>query len=118
MTTPSMTTYSRGDVVLVPFQYTDRPLAKRRPALVISSSPYHRGRNEVIIAALTSRIRTPLLVGDHLIKGWRRAGLPKPSVATAILRTVKGGMVLRRIGSLGGSDLAEIDRQLRKVLAL
>jgi len=118
MTTPHTTSYSRGDVVLVPFQFTDQRLVKRRPALVISSTPYQRGRNEVIIAALTSRIRTPLLVGDHLIKGWRQAGLPKPSVATAILRTVKASMVIRRLGSAGAPDMTAIDGQLRKALRL
>jgi mRNA interferase MazF len=118
MTTRSTTTCSRGDIILVPFQFTDQPVAKRRPAVVISSDPYHRGRDEVIIAALTSRIRSPLLVGDHLIKEWRQAGLPKPSVATAILRTVKGNMIVRRVGSLGSGDMLEIDKQLRKVMSL
>lgn len=115
---PSTTTCNRGDVILVPFQYTDQPLAKRRPALVLSSSTYHQGRNEVIIAALTSRIRSPLLVGDYMIKQWRQAGLPKPSVATAILRTVKTGMIVHRVGSLGREDMAAIEKQIKSVLGL
>ncbi len=113
---PSTTTCNRGDVILVPFQYTDQPVAKRRPALVLSSDQYHKGRNEIIIAALTSRIRNPLLVGDYMIKQWRQAGLPKPSVATAILRTVKAGMVIRRVGSLGREDMAAINGQIKTVL--
>jgi mRNA interferase MazF len=118
MTTRSTTQCSRGDIILVPFQFTDQPVAKRRPAVVISSNSYHRGRDEVIIAALTSRIRRPLLVGDHVIKQWQQAGLPRPSVATAILRTVKGNMIARRVGSLSNGDMIEIDKQLRKVMSL
>ena len=118
MTTPSTTTCSRGDIVLVPFQFTGKAVFKRRPALVVSSGVYHSGRQEVIIAALTSRIRKPLLVDDHLIQRWRESGLPKPSVVTAILRTVKAAMIVRRLGSLHRQDLRSVDECLGEALAL
>ncbi len=116
MTTPSTTTYSRGDIVLVAFQFTDRPVFKNRPAVVISSDAYHAGRREVIIVAVTSRIRKPLLVGDHQIARWRDGGLAKPSVVTAIVRTVKAGTITRRLGGLASGDMRAIDAQLTPVL--
>ncbi len=118
MTTPFTTTFSRGAVVLVPFQFTDRPVVKRRPAVIISSDAYHSGRREVIVAAVTSRIRQPLLVGDHLIERWSDSGLPKPSVVTAILRTVKGAMIVRKLGLLSNDDLRAVDAKLADVLRL
>ena len=60
--------------------------------LVLSGREYHAGRHEAIVAALTSNI-TRLLPGDHLIEGWREAGLPQPSVATDIVRTIKRTMI-------------------------
>jgi len=42
---------SRGDVVLMSFIFSDESGAKLRPAVVVSSSEYHRGRKEAIIAA-------------------------------------------------------------------
>ena len=118
MTTPSTTTYRRGDVVLVPFLYTDRPAFKNRPAVIVSSDAYHAGRREVIIAAVTSRVRQPLLPGDHLIGRWRESGLPKPSVATAIIRTARGSMIIRRLGTLAERDLRAVDAGLAEALAL
>ena len=112
------TSYSRGDVVFVPFQFTDRPVAKNRPAVVISSDAYHASRREVIIGAITSRVRRPLLVGDHLIEGWQECGLGKPSVATGIIRTVKAGMISRRLGSLREKDILGFQRALREALGL
>lgn len=41
-----MTAYSRGDVVLVGFVFSDESGRKLRPALVVSSLAYHRGRQE------------------------------------------------------------------------
>jgi mRNA interferase MazF len=61
-----MIAFSRGDVVLVEFVYTDQSGRKLRPAVVISTDPYHRARHEVIVAAITSNVRRRLF-GDHLI---------------------------------------------------
>lgn len=72
----------------------------------------------MIIAAVTSRVRDPLLAGDRLIEAWQEAGLPKPSVMTAIVRTVKAGMVVRRLGSLAEEDLARMEDGLRLALDL
>ena len=44
--TPSMTTYSRGDIVLVKFVFADEKGVKQRPGLLVSSARYHRSRRE------------------------------------------------------------------------
>ena len=116
--TRSTTTCSCGDVVLVEFQFTDRPVAKNRPALVISSNGYHASRREVIIAAITSRIREPLLVGDHLIGQWQQCGLPKPSVVTGIIRAVKATMISGTLGVMPEDDLRAYQRVLSQALGL
>jgi mRNA interferase MazF len=112
-----MTACSRGDVVLVRFPFPDGTGVKRRPAVVVSSTPYHRSRQEVVVAAVTSNVRRRLL-GDHLIKDWKRAGLLFPSVVTGILRTVKQTMVERRLGALPEEDLEAVERELRRSLGL
>jgi len=38
-----------GDVVLVPFPFTDQTTTKKRPAVVVSSDAYHRDRPDVIL---------------------------------------------------------------------
>lgn len=79
--TTSTTTCSRGDVALVRFVFAHEQGTKRRPVVVLSSDPYHAGRDEAIVAAITSQVGR-LLPGDHLIGDWQAAGLPRPSVAT------------------------------------
>jgi mRNA interferase MazF len=83
-----MIEYNRGDIALVDFILSDETGIKRRPALIVSSNTYHQGHQEVIIAAITSRTDR-VLAGDHLITKWKEAGLPFPSVATGIIRTIK-----------------------------
>lgn len=112
-----MTGYRRGDVVLIGFVFSDESARKLRPALVVNSPGYHRGRREVIVAAITSNVRRRLF-GDHLLADWKRAGLLFPSVATGILRTVTGTMIERKLGTIAESDMDAVDRQLRRSLAL
>ena len=57
------TSYSRGDVVLVNFVYSDETGTKRRPVLLLSTEAYHNGRQEAIVAAITSNTRR-ILTGD------------------------------------------------------
>ena len=112
-----MTEYSRGDVVLVGFIFADETGVKRRPAVIISSDAYHTGRDEAIIAAITSRTDR-VLVGDHLIADWKDAGLLFPSVATSIIRTITQDMINKRLGSLPRQDMGAVDSKLKLSLGL
>jgi mRNA interferase MazF len=114
----STTTYSRGDIVLVPYPFSDRLVVKNRPALIISSAAYHSSRYEVVIAAITSRIRSPLLIGDYLIQDWRGSGLSRPSVVTGILRTAKAYLIRRHLGKLPARELVAVTGTLREALEL
>ena len=112
-----MTGYSRGDVVLVGFMFSDESGRKLRPALVLSSPAYHRGRQEVIVAAITSNIRRRLF-GDHLIGDRKGAGLLFPSSVTGILRTIKRTMIDRKHGAMPKMDMEAVHRELRRSLGL
>ena len=93
-----------GDVVLVPFPFTDQSSAKRRPAVVISSDAYHLERRDVILTAVTSRARETSRLGDWVVLGWKSAGLLKPSIVKPVLSTVDRELVLRRLGTLREED--------------
>lgn len=112
-----MIAYDQGDVVLVRFIFTDETGASRRPAVIISTDNYHQGRQETIVAAITSNVDR-VLVGDHLIDGWQEAGLLFPSVATGIIRTIKQAMIERQLGTMPAADMQAIQEQLRHVLGL
>jgi mRNA interferase MazF len=112
-----MTGYKRGDVVLVTFIFSDETGARQRPAVVVSSDAYHRSRQEAIIAAITSRTDR-ILVGDHLINDWEGAGLLFPSVATGIIRTIKQGMIAKKLGIMPLRDMKRIQDNLRDALGL
>ena len=112
-----MTSFSRGDIVLVKFVFADEKGTKQRPGLIVSIDRYHQGRRETILAAITSNLGR-LLVGDYKIKAWRESGLLFPSIVTGIVRTIKHDMIGGRIGALPASELHAVEDKLREVLAL
>jgi len=112
-----MTTFSRGDVVLVKFVFADEKGAKQRPGLIVSTDRYHQGRRETILAAITSNIGR-LLVGDYKIRAWRECGLLYPSIVTGIVRTIKHEMIASKMGELPASELHSVEDKLREILAL
>jgi mRNA interferase MazF len=72
-----MTGSEFGDVLLVPFPFTDQSTTKRRPAVVVSSAAYHRERPDLIILAISSQAR-PAAFGEAAIGKWRRPGCCGP----------------------------------------
>jgi mRNA interferase MazF len=113
-----MTGYERGDVVLVPFPFSERPVAKRRPAVVVSSDAYHTASDDVVIAQITSKLAVAPRPGDHHIVAWQEAGLVTPSLARVKLATLHSALILRRLGTMPASDMRAIDRGLAVALGL
>ena len=46
--------FQRGDLLLMPFPYSDLSSTKVRPAVVVSSVLYHALEPDLILAAITS----------------------------------------------------------------
>jgi mRNA interferase MazF len=114
--TPSTTIYSFGDILLVPFPFTDQSDIKKRPAVVVSSPAYHKELSDLILMAVTSQLRPSARVGEALVSDWRGAGLLKPSLLKPILFNIDKGLVSRRLGMLGREDLDSLRQSLRSIL--
>ncbi|HEY8709360.1 MAG TPA: type II toxin-antitoxin system PemK/MazF family toxin [Burkholderiaceae bacterium] len=111
MPTPSR--FSFGDVVLVPFPFTDQSGSKKRPAVVISGSSYNDNRRDIVIMAITGRVRQPLAIGEAMVSDWQSAGLIKASVLKPVFTTIEQGLVVRTMGALSAADA----KTLREVVS-
>ena len=97
---PLTTSYSFGDIVLVPFPFTDQSGTKKRPAVVVSSPAYHWDRRDVLIMAVTSQSRPTGAIGEVQVKDWKGAGFIKPSVIKPVITTIEQTLLIRRLGQL------------------
>lgn len=113
---PTTTGYEFGDIVLVPFPFTDQSTTKQRPAVVISSAAYQRERRDLIILAVTSQVRPAATVGETQVKDWKQAGLLKPSVMKPVIATIERRLVRKRLGKLSTEDQRSLRTAIEQII--
>jgi len=110
-----MTSFDFGDIVLVPFPFTDQTGAKKRPAVVVSSQTLHREGIDVVIMAVTTQSR-PSSSLEVTISYWQPAGLLRPSVVKPVIATIEKSLVVKKLGSLQEHDLNALHDALLRAL--
>lgn len=113
-----MTIYSRGDVVLVPIEFTDKSGSKPRPAVIVSSDEYNQSSPDLLIASLTGNLNAVHHTGDRPLEHWQEAGLYKPSLLQMKIATIEPCLIQLQLGSLTQNDLVALDRALKEALCL
>lgn len=108
-------TFDPGDVVTVPFPFTDRRRAKRRPAVVLSNRRLSAHANQYVLAMVTSarHARWPF---DVPVSDGPAAGLRAPSVVRWKLFSLDAALIVRRIGSLAPGDRRVLRSRLNEAL--
>lgn len=107
---------ARGDIVLVPFPFTDLSGQKRRPALILSPESFDP--EDLVLCAITSRLpgRTARweipLDSQDVIDGQ----LPRPSIIRAgKLFTMHRALVAGRFGAIRPRKLVEVLGSLQEL---
>ena len=108
-----MPTFRRGDVVKVPFPYTDRATRQRRPALIVSSAELqsHHGLLWVVMITSAENRRWP---DDVPVHDGSAAGLTAPSVIRCAKIATLGARDAERIGSVAAGVYSQVARRLSK----
>lgn len=109
-----MPSYSKRDVILVRYPFSDLSSSKVRPAVIVSAP---HPSQDILITPLTSKTGS-LLEGEFVLSEWATAGL---NVTTAVKRgiyTVHEGLVIKVIGQLADIDAQQLNQSLQAWLGL
>jgi mRNA interferase MazF len=110
-----MPTFEQGDVIRVPFPYTDRDTRQRRPALVVSKGQVGEEGALLWVVMITSA-ENRSWNGDVPIPNHTEAGLPAASVIRpAKIATVEARHV-EAIGKVMESTRQAVIRHIRAVI--
>ena len=63
-------TFQRGDVVLIPFPYSDLTARKTRPSVVVSDAVYHSARSEFLVAYISSQLSSANEAIDYVLQDY------------------------------------------------
>jgi mRNA interferase MazF len=106
--------FSRGDVVLVPFPFTDLSATRVRPAVVVSSPAYEEDTGDIILTMVTSQRHDGRT--DFALQDWQQAGLVRPSWVRVKLATLDSRLVQFSPGRLSDRDALSVAGNIHMVL--
>ena len=105
-----------GDVVLVPFPFTDQTASKKRPAVIVSNLGYNQVKPDVVVMAVTSQFRPSPALGEVWIDQWQAAGLLKPSAVKPVFATIEQSLIVRPLGKLAATHRIALKKAIAKIL--
>jgi len=109
-----MPSYSKNEIVLVRYPFSDLTSSKVRPAVIVNAP---HASQDVLIVPLTSRT-TALLAGEFVLAEWRSAGLNVETAAKRGIFTIHQKLVLKSVGRLLTVDAEKLENSLREWLDL
>lgn len=115
----SGTPYEAGDIVLVPFPFTDLSATKRRPVMVLSTEGCNRRSEDFVTCGITSNLKdrghSVVIDSGDMAEGT----LPvKSQVKADKIFTLERSLVLRRLGKVRPDVLASVRREVARVIGL
>ena len=105
-----MPNFSKNEIVLVRYPFSDLTNSKVRPAVVVNAA--HTSK-DLFVVALTSKTQS-LMSGEFVLSEWQSVGL---NVETAVKRgvfTIHERLVLKTVGTLAKADAESLDESLRE----
>jgi mRNA interferase MazF len=105
-----MPNYSKNEVILIRYPFSDLTNFKVRPAIVVNAPHISQ---DIFIVALTSKTKS-LLGGEFILSDWQSVGL---NVETAVKRgifTIHEKLVLKIVGKLDSTDAKSLEKSLRE----
>ena len=106
----------RGDIVLLPFPWTDLQYSKVRPALVVSDGSYNKCNNDAVFLFITTQEykgRFDLRL-EKTDPSFKNTGLRRSSTfRTAKLMSLEQALAKKRLGHADKQLLKQIEERLR-----
>lgn len=110
----SILNYSKNDIILVRYPFSDLSSSKVRPAVVVSAA--HQSQDRFIVP-LTSKTKA-LLLGEFVLSDWAAVGLNVPTAVKRGLYTVHQSLIINTIGTLTEPDIKQLACSLEGWLGL
>ncbi|NTW69328.1 MAG: type II toxin-antitoxin system PemK/MazF family toxin [Chlorobiaceae bacterium] len=107
--------YEQYDIVVVPFPFTEKKMAKHRPAVIISSHLFNVSHDHITLAMITSS-QISSWISDAEIRDWKIAQLMVPCKIRFKLFTLPKDLIVRQLGNLSQHDRGVLNESIRKYL--
>ena len=113
----SGTKFEQGEIVLVPFPFSDLSSVKHRPVLILSNNVYNKKTEDIVTCGITSNLKdsefSVLVENKDLIEG----RLPvKSRIKVDKLFTLKQSLVKRKIAKINKKLFGQVNKEISKLI--
>jgi len=109
--------YRQGEILIVPFPFSDLSNVKRRPVLVLSNEGDNKNSKDLIICGITSNLRDKkhsIIVENHnLLFGQ----IPiKSLIKTDKLFTIEKSIVIKKVAKLNQDTFEKVKKEFYSLI--
>ena len=109
--------YRQGDILIVPFPFSDLRSIKQRPVLVLSKTHYNEISDDIITCGLTSNLKdekhSVLVVNSNLLEG----EIPRESrIKVDKLFTIEKSIVKKKIARLNKETFDKVRVEFQRLV--
>ncbi|CAG5091237.1 Transcriptional modulator of MazE/toxin, MazF [Thermobacillus xylanilyticus] len=109
--------YKQGDILLIPFPFTDLSSTKQRPVLVLSNTKYNESNQDIVVAAITSNLTEKeysiLITANDLDEGKLKVD---SLIRADKIYTFSNQIVIRKFGHLKAEVYIRVKDQIEKLI--
>lgn len=108
-----MAQFVKGNVMIVPFPFSDLIGQKRRPALVIATP----GGDDLLLCQITSQTVRDSYAVPLRATDFASGQLPTESnIRPNKLFTTSGSLIIRQVGSVGVATVAQVEEMIIRIV--
>ncbi|MBI3050847.1 type II toxin-antitoxin system PemK/MazF family toxin [Candidatus Woesearchaeota archaeon] len=109
--------FDQGEVLIVPYPFTDLTAIKQRPVLILSRAEYNQKGQDLITCGITSNLRNEdcsvLIHNGNLAEGQ----IPvKSRIKADKLFTISQSLVRKRVARVAPYVLSQVKAELLKII--
>jgi len=111
------TMYKQGEIITIPFPFTDLTIVKQRPALIISKNQYNEKTEDIIVCGITSNLKNSefsvLIDNKNLVEG----KIPtKSRIKVDKIYTLRKNMIRNKIARVDQETFNKIKEEFHSLI--
>jgi len=109
--------YKQGDIILIPFPFTDLSGSKKRPAMILSKQKYNKVSDDFILCGITSNLKNRMFSILITKKDLEEGFIPKKSIIkTNKIFSLKQNLSIKKIGKVKKTVIDDVKNELFKLI--
>ncbi len=109
--------FEQGEIVLVPFPFSDLKSVKQRPVLILSNNSYNKRVEDIVTCGITSNFKdancSVLIDNSDLLKGKL---IVKSRIKVDKIFTLKQTLVKKRIARVNKKVFNQVRKEILKLI--